>query len=72
MVGNGATTFTCPPETEDRCLIEPKGGSALPNLLGEDRQIDTHIDSAGVMTVPARDSQDGFELQFGSNYLELA
>lgn len=39
-------------------------------LNNEGRPIDILVNNAGIMTPPSRDvTQDGFELQFGSNYL---
>ncbi len=45
--------------------------SAFSNrLLAEDRPVDLLINNAGVMTPPTRrTTADGFELQFGTNYL---
>src|SRR5580658_9558937 len=45
--------------------------SAFSNrLLAEDRPIDLLVNNAGVMTPPTRrTTADGFELQFGVNYL---
>lgn len=39
-------------------------------LLADDRPIDLLLNNAGVMTPPSRnETKDGFELQFGSNFL---
>ncbi|GAB1822256.1 SDR family oxidoreductase [Herbidospora sp. RD11066] len=39
-------------------------------LLAEGRPIDRLVNNAGIMTPPVRDeTRDGFELQFGANYL---
>ena len=40
------------------------------NLLADGRPVDILINNAGVMTPPTRhETQDGFELQFGTNFL---
>jgi NAD(P)-dependent dehydrogenase (short-subunit alcohol dehydrogenase family) len=52
-------------------LSSLKSVAALGNeLAAEGRPIDILINNAGVMTPPLRqETQDGFELQFGTNYL---
>lgn len=38
-------------------------------LAGRHREIDLLVNNAGLMAIPRRETADGFELQFGTNYL---
>jgi NAD(P)-dependent dehydrogenase (short-subunit alcohol dehydrogenase family) len=42
---------------------------AAEKILAAHRKVDLLVDNAGVMAIPRSETEDGFEMQFGTNYL---
>src|SRR3546814_18626948 len=56
--------------SSDVCSSDLSVAALADQLRFEDRAIDILINNAGIMTPPRRQqTQDGFELQFGTNHL---